>query len=212
MLVLAGPSAVGKTTVSREIIGQSDKFEFIRSATTRAPRGDAFDSEYIYLTDEEFRRELEGGGMLEHTEYSGSLYGTPRSEILRAEREGKIPLLILDVFGVESIRRGRYSDDMFAVYLYDELNVLEERLYQRYMTPPTVTGLTRFVKRREQNIKDYLYFEDRACLFDLLIFNDSAEKSAASIISAMKSESISRDNSDVVSKLYNMANSKLTKK
>ena len=67
ILILAGPSAVGKTTVMKEILSRSDEFEFIRSATTRAPRGDGHDSEYIYLTEIEFKKRIADGEMLEYT-------------------------------------------------------------------------------------------------------------------------------------------------
>ena len=212
LLVLAGPSAVGKTTVSNEIMRQSNVFTAIRSATTRAPRGDEHDAEYVYLSDSEFRSEIAGGGMLEHTEYSGCLYGTPRSELLRAEREGKLPLLILDLRGVASLRASEYADDAFFVYLYDELNTLEERLYARYMTPPSVSGLTKFVKRKEQNIADYLDFEKHAPLFELLISNAEApEKTASLILAAMSGESVGQDKDLAIQMLYNMAHSKLPK-
>ena len=96
-LVLVGPSAVGKTTVMSELIRRGPEFEFIRSATTRSPRGDGHDDEYIYLTVDEFRARISTGGMLEYTEYGGNLYGTPASEItpaLRPLSSGSIILAI----------------------------------------------------------------------------------------------------------------------
>ena len=81
ILILVGPSAVGKTTVANELVRSYGYFSFIRSLTTRPPRGDGNDDEYLYTTREGFLREIECGGVLEHTEYDGTLYGTPRSEI-----------------------------------------------------------------------------------------------------------------------------------
>ncbi len=212
LLVIAGPSAAGKTTVSDEILRQNDVFTVLRSATTRAPRGDLHDTEYIYLTENEFLREIASGGMLEHTEYSGSMYGTPRSELLRAESGGKLPLLILDLAGIKSLRESEYASDALFVYIYDELNTLEGRLYARYMTPPTVAGLTKFVQRREQNIVDYLAFEDKAELFDLLVSNAApVSETAAKILAAMKGEVAKQDKGEIVAMLYNMAHAKLPK-
>ena len=173
LLVLAGPSAVGKTTISDEIMRQNDKFTLSRSATTRAPRGDGHDDEYVYLTRDEFLAAIESGDILEHTEYSGDLYGTPKSEILRAEREGKYALFILDLAGVASLRESEFADDTLFVYIYDTLNTLEERLYARYMDPPTVDGLTKFAKRKEQNIADYLGFDKHAPPINISVFEGS---------------------------------------
>jgi guanylate kinase len=212
MIVIAGPSAVGKTTVSAEIIRQNDKVALSRSATTRAPRGDAHDSEYVYMTREEFASAIASGDMLEHTEYSGDLYGTPKSEILRAESEGKYALFILDLAGVASLRESEFADDTLFVYIYDNLNTLEERLYSRYMNPPTVDGLTRFAKRKEQNIADYLGFDKHAPLFDLMISNDTTvSETAANIIAAM-SKTPAFDKAALVAEFYAMADEKTPRK
>ena len=212
LLVLAGPSAVGKTTISDEIMRQNDKFTLSRSATTRAPRGDGHDDEYVYLTRDEFLAAIESGDILEHTEYSGDLYGTPKSEILRAEREGKYALFILDLTGVASLRESEFADDTLFVYIYDTLNTLEERLYARYMDPPTVDGLTKFAKRKEQNIADYLGFDKHAPLFDLMISNaTTVSETAANIIAAM-SETPAFDKAALVAEFYAMADEKIPKR
>ena len=212
LLVLAGPSAVGKTTVSDEIMRQNDKFTLSRSATTRAPRGDGHDDEYVYLTRDEFLAAIESGDILEHTEYSGDLYGTPKSEILRAESEGKYALFILDLAGVASLRESEFADDTLFVYIYDTLNTLEERLYARYMDPPTVDGLTKFAKRKEQNIADYLGFDKHAPLFDLMISNaTTVSETAANIIAAM-SETPEFDKAALVAEFYAMADEKTPRK
>ena len=212
LLVLAGPSAVGKTTVSDEIMRQNDKFTLSRSATTRAPRGDGHDDEYVYLTREEFLAAIESGDILEHTEYAGDLYGTPKSEILRAESEGKYALFILDLAGVASLRESEFADDTLFVYIYDTLNTMEERLYARYMTPPTVEGLAKFAKRKEQNIADYLCFDKHAPLFDLLVSNaQPVADTAAGIIAAM-SETPTFDKAALVADFYAMADEKMPKR
>ena len=191
---------------------QNSKFTLSRSATTRAPRGDGHDDEYVYLTKDEFLAAIESGDILEHTEYSGDLYGTPKSEILRAEREGKYALFILDLAGVASLRESEFADDTLFVYIYDTLNTLEERLYARYMDPPTVDGLTKFAKRKEQNIADYLGFDKHAPLFDLMISNaTTVSETAANIIAAM-SETPAFDKAALVAEFYAMADEKIPKR
>ncbi len=132
ILIIAGPSAVGKTTLAHALLKEDQSFELVRSVTSRPPRGDAFDAEYIYLTNEQFEELLLGGGVLEHTEYAGALYGTPRSEIERIQREGKTPLLILDLEGVHTVVNSENAFKSCALYIYAPPDVLDGRLRERY--------------------------------------------------------------------------------
>ena len=134
ILILVGPSAVGKTTVANELVRSYGYFSFIRSLTTRPPRGDGNDDEYLYTTREGFLREIECGGVLEHTEYDGTLYGTPRSEIERIFNEGKIPLLVLDINGARSLTERGGDFSTCALYLTEDEAVLKERLEKRYLS------------------------------------------------------------------------------
>lgn len=156
ILIIAGPSAVGKTTIAHRMLELDDRFEFVRSVTTRPCRADQFDSEYIYISIDEFKHLIETAGVLEHTEYAGNFYGTPRSEIDRITSEGKIPLLILDINGVESLSKNKGDISPCGVYLYDGIEVMEERLFERYrddMDSPETQR--RYNSRKSQNRIDY---------------------------------------------------------
>lgn len=200
LLIFAGLSAVGKTTLANYITERNSDFVLVRSATTRAPRGDGNDSEYLYLTKEKFNDLVKTGDMLEYTEYAGNFYGTPRSEIEAIAEAGKTPLLILDVEGVKSIKRaGEYPT--LAVYLYDEVNVLEERLYARYIgDAPTVEGLARFAKRKEQNTADIISFGDFIDNFDLVLRNSELSSSSDTVLTAHSSEALP-DNKTAIEEL-----------
>ena len=156
ILIIAGPSAVGKTTIAHRMLELDNRYEFVRSVTTRPCRADQFDNEYIYITIDEFRNLIETAGVLEHTEYAGNFYGTPRSEIDRITSEGKIPLLILDINGVESLCKNKGDISPCGVYIYDDISVMEERLVERYKndldSPETMRRLN---SRRNQNRIDY---------------------------------------------------------
>ena len=155
ILIVAGPSAVGKTTVAHRMLELDSRFEFVRSVTTRPCRADQFDSEYIYITEEEFRHLIDTAGVLEHTLYAGNYYGTPRSEIDRITSEGKIPLLILDINGVESLSKNKGDISPCGVYIYDDIDVMAERLYDRYKDNLDADNQRRLDSRRRQNIIDY---------------------------------------------------------
>lgn len=184
VLILAGASAAGKTTVAYEIIRRHPHFELSRSATTRAPRGDGNDNEYIYFSSEEFRAAIASGDMLEHTEFAGNCYGTTKREIKRIFDEGKIPLLILDTNGVDSIKRAATDFDVCAVYVYASLFVLEKRLYDRYLTPPTADGLKSFIKRRDGNVEYYASAGSWAHLFEAYVENLDLEESVKNTLEA----------------------------
>ena len=179
LVIIAGPSAVGKTTIAHAVLKLDPRFEFVRSVTTRAKRGDAFDDEYLYITRDEFLSLIPVGGVLEHTEYAGFLYGTPRSEVERITAEGRIPLLVLDTNGVESI--SKIDDiDTCGIYVYDDINVMETRLYERFLAKsPSVEGLKKFTSRKEQNIADYKRIYDFAPVFYAFIENDGTVDDAA---------------------------------
>jgi guanylate kinase len=82
VLVITGPSGVGKGTLIRTLRERCSGLELSVSATTRRPRpGEQASVDYHFLTDEEFDRRLAEGEFLEHAEYAGNRYGTLRSEI-----------------------------------------------------------------------------------------------------------------------------------
>lgn len=154
-IILVGPSAVGKTTVAHAMLEMGDKYELVRSVTTREMRADSFGSEYIYISRDEFLHQIEVGGVLEHTEYAGQLYGTPRSEIDRITSEGRVPLLILDLNGANSLYKAEGISPC-TVYLYDDLDVMEQRLRARYISDNTSEAdQKRYDSRTKQNLIDY---------------------------------------------------------
>ena len=131
---LAGASGAGKKSIAMEILSKTSEYKLIRSATTRAPRGDGHDGEYLYYSEEEFKELISKNALLEYMNYGGNFYGTPHSEIECAFRDGKTPLLILDLEGIKSLRSKSFDFSVFCFYIYDDLNVIERRLYDRYLS------------------------------------------------------------------------------
>ncbi len=102
VLVITGPSGVGKGTLIRALRERLPGLELSVSATTRAPRpGEVDGRDYHFLSREEFDRRLESGEFLEHATYAGNRYGTLRSEL---ERTGRGIVLEIDLQGARQVR------------------------------------------------------------------------------------------------------------
>ena len=165
VLIVAGPSGVGKTAVAKAVIDHDPRFTFLRSATTRPMRQDANTDEYLHCTEDEFSGLIERGEMLEHMVYDGCMYGTPKSEVERAHREGKIPLLVLDLNGVDSLYNSPVCHTC-AVFLYADENTVNDRLATR-------EGATadKVASRKLRNKEDYARLPSLGYAFYSLIPN-----------------------------------------
>lgn len=111
LLVLAGPTAVGKGTVAARIRDQHPEIHLSVSATTRAPRpGEVDGVHYFFVDDAEFDRLIDAGELLEHAVvHNRSRYGTPRAPIDRALAQGKTVLLEIDLQGARQVREAEPS-------------------------------------------------------------------------------------------------------
>lgn len=168
VLIVAGPSGVGKTAVAKAIIEKDPTFTFLRSATTRPMRADSNTDEYLHCSEDEFRGLISRGEMLEHMVYDGCMYGTPKSEVERAHGEGKIPLLVLDLNGVDSLYNSPVCNTC-AVFLYADESTVNDRLTTREGSTPD-----KVASRKIRNKEDYVRLPSLGYAFYELIPNDRA--------------------------------------
>lgn len=182
-LILAGASGVGKNTVAEALLCEKNSpFSYIRSLSTRAPRK-TFTDEYIYVSEEEFLRRIENGEILEHTRYGGYLYGTPISEIKAAYASGKIPLMILDIRGVENLRRNHPDFSVYAVYLYADPAEIRHRLEMRDLRENTAEEQARVLRRLESNREDFRALaKGQYRLFDAFVENRLVEEAVKRVL------------------------------
>jgi guanylate kinase len=106
-VILAGPSGAGKTTVRDRLLADplGLPFRFSVSMTTRAPReGEVHGVDYRFVDRPRFLELVDAGGMLEHAEVHGELYGTPRENLVEALAEDAFLLLDIDVQGARQLR------------------------------------------------------------------------------------------------------------
>lgn len=104
-LVLSAPSGAGKTTIARRLRARRDDVVFSISATTRAPRpGERDGVDYHFVAEDEFRRMIAAGELIEWAEVHGGYYGTPLRNVREAAARGQYLLLDIDVQGARQIR------------------------------------------------------------------------------------------------------------
>jgi len=131
VVVISGPSGVGKSSFVQGLLAAGLNLEYSVSATTRGRRPHEVDGrDYLYLNRDEFRRRIEAGEFVEWAEVHGELYGTLRSETERRLDAGKNVLLDIDVQGGQAVRKV-YRDGVFIFVLPPSLASLEERLRGR---------------------------------------------------------------------------------
>jgi guanylate kinase len=132
LIVLSGPSGVGKDTVAKALAaGSPGEFAISVSATSRSPReGEAEGEHYFFVSREEFERRIAGGDFLEHAQYNGNYYGTPRDAVDRVRATGKNVILVIEVQGAAKLR-AENPDALLIFLMPPDWDTLKKRLAGR---------------------------------------------------------------------------------
>lgn len=131
LLVISGPSGSGKGTVIKRLMEISPDFVYSVSATTRTPReGEVNGVSYHFITREEFEGRIASDMMLEHAEYCGNYYGTPKKEVYDSLAVGKNVILEIEVAGAMQIKK-KCPDALMIMIAPPDFEALEKRLRGR---------------------------------------------------------------------------------
>lgn len=133
LIIFSAPSGAGKTTIVKHLLKKFDQLSFSISATTRELRGDEVDGkDYYFTSKEEFLHKVARQEFVEFEEvYSGTFYGTLRSEIQRIWDNGQHVIFDIDVEGGLRLKR-KFGNDALAIFVQPpSLAVLKERLSGR---------------------------------------------------------------------------------
>ncbi len=131
VVVVSGPSGVGKSTICREVVKRMDDVYLSVSLTTR-PKGpsEGDGQDYWYITKNEFQERIEKGMFLEWAEVFGNLYGTPKDKLEQALAAGNTAIVEIDVQGGKQVK-AEYSDAVMIFILAPTQRELAERMADR---------------------------------------------------------------------------------
>lgn len=173
LIILSGPSGVGKGTVRNFFMkDESLNLTYSISMTTRSPRkGEVDGKDYIFSTKEDFEKAIENGELLEWAEFVGNYYGTPLAQVEKLRNEGKNVMLEIEVQGAEQVCKK--VPDCISIF----------------MIPPTMEELERRIRGRsteaEELIQERLAKAEKEMKliknYKYVVCNDDPELAAAYI-------------------------------
>ena len=174
LIVLCGPSGVGKSTISKRL-SQEYGVEYITSATTRPKlQGDDKGKDYEYISRDEFFHRLDSDAFLEYAQVYDNYYGTPKANALQKLEAGKDVLLEIDVQGALQVRY-EYPDALMIFVLPPDEPTLLKRLEQRDRdSADEITKRFRAAKRE-------IHMAKGSHAFDYMVINDDIDRAVEEI-------------------------------
>jgi guanylate kinase len=181
LIVLCGPSGVGKSTISRLLAERSD-VSYTVSATTRQKKEKDDDGKvYEHISQDEFFRRLDNDQFLEYAHVYGNYYGTPMHPALDHLAAGKDVLLEIDVQGALQVRY-QYPDALMLFILPPNERTLLQRLTDRDRDDPDD------INKRFRAAKREIHMAKGSRAFDFMVFNDDLARAVAEIQNIINNE------------------------
>lgn len=181
VVVISGPSGVGKDEVLRAMMDRQRPFHFVVTATTRPRREGEIDGEdYYFVSVAEFAELIERNELLEHAVVYGDYKGIPKQQVRDALASGKDVILRIDVQGAHTVR-GIMEDAVFIFMIAETMQELERRLRERKSEPADQLKMRIATARQEMK---------RIAEFDYVIVNrrDRVDETVDTILAIITAE------------------------
>ena len=176
LIILSGPSGVGKGTIRKYIMDNFNiKLCYSISMTTRQRREKEVDGvDYYFVSPEEFQKNIDENNFLEWEEFVGNRYGTPKSKVEELRNQGKHVLLEIEVNGASEVMSKVNDDRVISFFLMPpSLNALESRIRRRK------TESEEIIKERlDKGVKEMSMSSN----YDHVILNDDVARASQEIV------------------------------
>ncbi|OAS14953.1 guanylate kinase [Paenibacillus oryzisoli] len=184
LIVLSGPSGVGKGTVCAALRKVAPDIVYSVSATTRTPRqGEVDGVNYFFKTREQFQQLIETDEVLEWAEYVGNFYGTPRRFVEETLRSGHDVILEIEVQGALQVKQ-KFDEGVFIFLLPPSLDELENRIVTRGTETDEVIRSRMSVAIDEIRLMEH---------YDYAIVNDHVDTACSKIQAILAAEHCKKD-------------------
>jgi guanylate kinase len=177
LIVISGPSGVGKDTVIKRLLELDPNLTYSVSFTTRPPRAGEVDGvNYHFVSREEFERLIREGAFLEYATYDGNLYGTPIAQLDEVRAAGHDIVLKIDVQGAEQVRK-RAPDALRTFLAAPSMDELLRRRTERHSESPRDQAARQRIAEKEMELATH---------FDHVVVNDDVERVAREILAIIQ--------------------------
>lgn len=184
LIVLSGPSGVGKGTVCSALRKRMPELIYSVSATTRAPReGEKEGVNYFFKTVSEFQQMIANDELIEWAQYVGNYYGTPRKFVEDTLKEGNDVLLEIEVQGAMQVKK-KFPQGIFIFLVPPTMEDLRLRIMNR--GTETKTSVMHRLNAANDELKQIQYY-------DYVVINDEVEKACDRIQAIIMAEHCRRD-------------------
>ena len=178
VVVISGPSGVGKGTIAKKISENNADIFLSISVTTRAPRtGETDGKEYFFITKDEFLSRIEEDGFLEYSNHFENYYGTPKNEVLKKLTKKDV-LLEIDVNGGLSVKKN-FPEAVLIMIAPPSIEAVRERLIKRN---------TESIEKINQRLSRMEYELEKQKYYDYTVINDNLERAVLEVKEIIKRE------------------------
>lgn len=183
LIILSGPSGVGKGTVRKKLMEMYPELDirYSISMTTRGPRNQEVNGvDYFFVSNEEFDANLARDNFLEHASFVGNRYGTPKDYVEGLLNEGRIVLLEIEINGAKQVlNKVKDTDNHVSIFLTTDLETLRQRITGRKTESEEIIN-ERLAKAKKEFGESSIY--------DFEVKNIEVEQAATEIANIIKSK------------------------
>lgn len=179
LIVVSGPSGVGKGTVCKALIEKKKDIFLSVSATTRSPReGEREGINYYYLSAKDFSERISKGGFLEYARYVDNYYGTPKEEVFQKLEQGIDVLLEIELQGALQVKE-TCPEALFVFLLPPDMKVLQERIVNRG------TEDEKTIEKRMLQAREELKYIEK---YDYMVINEKLQRAVEETLCIIEAE------------------------